>query len=51
MGESRSRQDHLNFYKWLYFEFIAPIPVSTHQIQVFSPHLGNFLRLGAGMAG
>ncbi len=50
-GELISRQDHLNFYKWLYFEFIAPILAQTHQIQTPSPHLGNFLRLGTGMAG
>lgn len=51
MGDSSSRQDHLNFYKWLYFEFIAPILAQTHQIQTPSPHLENFLRLGTGMAG
>ena len=39
MGDLLSRQDHLNFYKWLSFEFAAPIgDLSTqnrlHQLQV-----------------
>ena len=50
-GESISRQDHFIFYKWFYFEFIAPIPTQIHRIEAPSPHLGSFLRLSGQRAG
>ncbi len=50
-GDSISRQDHFIFYKWFYFEFIAPIPTQIHRIEAPSPHLGSFLRLSGQRAG
>jgi hypothetical protein len=44
------RQDHFIFYKWFYFEFIAPIPTQIHRIEAPSPHLGSFLRLSGQRA-
>ncbi|MEY4495497.1 MAG: hypothetical protein RL744_561 [Pseudomonadota bacterium] len=41
-GESISRQDHLNFYKWLSFEFAAPNPDLPPQNRAEIPYLGNF---------
>jgi hypothetical protein len=42
MGESSSRQDHLNFYEWLTFEFAAPLPDLSTQNRVHIPYLGKF---------
>ena len=50
LGESSSRQDHFNFYKWLSFEFAAPIPDLSTQKCAHIPYLGNFLQSGPGMA-
>lgn len=41
MGDSSSRQDHLNFYKWLSFEFAAPISDLFTQNRAHIPYLGN----------
>lgn len=41
MGDSSSRQDHLNFYKWLSFEFAAPIGDLSTQNRAHIPYLGN----------
>ena len=41
-GESISRQDHLNLYKWLSFELAAPILSLSAQKQAWIPHFGNF---------
>jgi len=43
MGELTSRQDHLNFYKWLYFEFTAPIFDLPSKNRAQIPDLGNLL--------
>ena len=45
MGESISRQDHFNFYKWLSFEFAAPSLDFPTQNRAFIPYLGNFTSL------
>ena len=44
------RQDHFIFYKWLYFEFIAPIPNQIHRIEALSPHSGGMLCLSGQRA-
>ncbi len=41
MGDSSSRQDHLNFYKWLSIEFAAPIGDLSTQNCAHIPDLGN----------
>ena len=41
IGESISRQDHLNFYKWLSFEFALPIFRLPSQNRAQIPDLGN----------
>jgi hypothetical protein len=41
MGDSPSRQDHLNFYKWLSFEFAAPIGDLSTQNRAHTPYLAN----------
>jgi hypothetical protein len=42
MGDASSRQDHLNFYKWLSFEFARPIFDIPTQNRAQIPDLGNF---------
>ena len=42
MGESISRQDHFNFYKWLSFEFAAPSLDFPHSKTCLYPLFGEF---------
>ncbi len=51
MGELTSRQDHLNFYKWLYFELTAPIFDLPFKNRAQIPGLGNSLLFGSFGAG
>ena len=43
-GESTSRQDHLNLYKWLSFEHAAPILALFTQNHAKTPDFANFVR-------
>ena len=43
-GESISRQDHLNLYKWLSFEYAAPIFALLARNHAQIPDFGNFVR-------
>lgn len=51
IGELMSGQDHLNFYKWLSFEFAPPIPDLSLQNRDQIPYLGNFLDFRGQWAG
>ena len=50
IGESISRQDHLNFYKWLSCEPAAPIYALFTKNHAQTPDLGNFVYLRSGGA-
>jgi len=49
-GESISRQDHLNLYKWLSFEHAAPIFALFAKNHAQFPDFGNFVRFRSGGA-
>ena len=49
-GESISRQDHLNLYKWLSFEHAAPIFALFTKNHAQIPNFGNFARFRSGGA-
>ena len=49
-GESISRQDHLNLYKWLSFEHAAPIFALFAKNHAQIPNFGNFARFRSGGA-
>jgi hypothetical protein len=49
-GESISRQDHLNLYKWLSCELASPIVALFVKIHAQIPHFGNFACFRSGGA-
>ena len=49
-GESISRQDHLNLYKWLSFEYAAPIFSSLARNHAQIPDFGNFVSCRSSVA-